>query len=131
MFRAQAGLKAVVGHPSLIVASIPRLDYEAGEAIRIGGCVSCEPGTVQVPCFISEDALEISWRSYKITSCILHRGHCLNSGHYRYLALSSGGYLLGDDYRPAEFLAFPTRDLSSDVYLVFLSKIVVEDEVID
>ena len=127
---SEAGLKAVLGRPPLLVVSIPRFDYEAGSLRRIGGRISCEPGTVRVPYFPSMGDLETSWLEYNIVACILHNGRGLDSGHYRYLALGSGGYFLGDDFKDSEYFAFPPSDLMSQIYLVFMMRFDDEVEVI-
>ena len=110
------------GLPSLLVLTIPRFDYEAGIAVRLCGRISCEPGWVQIPCFCNSETLDVHWMAYKVTSCVLHRGAGLDSGHYMYLALGNGGYIFGDDASPAVFYAFPPEQYSGEIYMVFLQK---------
>ena len=120
---ADAGLKGVQGHPPFLLLTAPRFDYEAGGVRRRGGRISCEPGWVNIPCFTEINSLALNWREYKVLCCILHRGPGLDSGHYIYLALGDGGYILGDDHRPATYYAMPTDVLSSEIYIIFLQAV--------
>ena len=78
---AEAGIKGCVVAPRLLALTVPRFNYEAGIAVRLGGRISCEPGRVQIPCFRDNITLDLQWVEYKVTCCILHRGAGLDSGH--------------------------------------------------
>ena len=121
---ADAGIKGCVGMPALLVLTIPRFNYEAGAAVRLGGRIGCEPGRVQIPCFCDIVTLALQWVDYKVVCCILHRGIGLDSGHYMYLALGEDGYIFGADASPAVYYAFPPEQYSGEICMVFLQKLV-------
>ena len=66
------------------------------------------------------DSVAVHTIRYKLVAAILHQGVSPTCGHYRMLGLTDGGYVIADDDRQGDYLAYPSEALLREITLLCL-----------
>ena len=118
----QGAIHALMSAPPVLVIPVIRFTYDdrlprrATERLRL-------ESHLDIPVYIRADSIETEMIAYRLVACILHTGPTPQSGHYRALVCTDGGYVISDDDRYGDYHAHPPPEELKNITSLYLLRV--------